>query len=114
MAGPLAGLRVVELQGRGPGPFGVMVLADLGAEVIRIDRPDETPPSDGETGEERMIRGHRRIALVSRGRRCVAADLKQPDGLAAALPLIHRADIPAEGYPPGVAQQLGAGPRVCP
>jgi alpha-methylacyl-CoA racemase len=113
MAGPLAGLRVVELQGRGPGPFGVMVLADLGAEVIRIDRPDATPPRDGETGEERMIRGHRRIDLVSRGRRCVAVDLKQPYGLAAALRLIDRADVLVEGYRPGVAERLGVGPEVC-
>src|SRR5258708_5978585 len=113
MAGPLAGLRVVELQGRGPGPFGVMVLADLGAEVVRLDRPDETPPSDGETGEERMIRRHRRIDLVSRGRRSVAVDLKQPDGLAAALRLIDRADVLVEGYRPGVAERLGVGPDVC-
>ncbi|HKI42683.1 MAG TPA: CaiB/BaiF CoA-transferase family protein, partial [Mycobacterium sp.] len=113
MAGPLAGLRVVELQGRGPGPFGVMVLADLGAEVVRIDRPDETPRSDAETGEERMIRGHRRIDLVSRGRRSVAIDLKQPDGLATALRLIDRADVLVEGYRPGVAERLGVGPEVC-
>ena len=108
-AGPLAGLRVVELQGRGPGPFGVMVLADLGAEVVRIDRPDETPRSDAETGEERMIRGHRRIDLVSRGRRTVAIDLKRPDGLATALRLIDRADVLVEGYRPGVAERLGVG-----
>src|SRR5258708_40146258 len=101
MAGPLAGLRVVELQGRGPGPFGVMVLADLGAEVVRLDRPDETPPSDGETGEERMIPGHRRIDPVSRGRRAVAVDLKQPGGLAAALRLIDRADVLGHAHPPG-------------
>ena len=113
LAGPLAGLRVVELQGRGPGPFGVMVLADLGAEVVRIDRPDGTPRSDAETGEERMIRGHRRIDLVSRGRRTVAIDLTRPGGLAAALRLIDRADVLVEGYRPGVAERLGVGPEVC-
>jgi alpha-methylacyl-CoA racemase len=113
MTGPLAGLRVVELQGRGPGPFGGMVLADLGAEVVRIDRPGQTPGSDGETGEERMIRGHRRIDLVSRGRRAVALDLKQPGGLATALRLIERADVLVEGYRPGVAERLGVGPEVC-
>jgi alpha-methylacyl-CoA racemase len=112
-AGPLAGLRVVELQGRGPGPFGVMVLADLGADVVRLDRPDERPGSDAETGEERMIRGHRRIDLVSRGRRTVAIDLKRPGGLAAALRLIERADVLVEGYRPGVAERLGVGPEVC-
>jgi alpha-methylacyl-CoA racemase len=115
MAGPLAGLRVVELRGRGPGPFGGMVLADLGAEVLRIDRPDRTPPAEGETesGAERMIRGHRRIDLVSRGRRRVALDLKQPDGVAAAPDLIGRADVLVEGYRPGVAERLGVGPEVC-
>src|SRR5258708_22874609 len=90
-----------------------MVLADLGAAVVRLDRPDETPPSDGEPGEERMIRRHRRIDLVSRGRRSVAVDLKQPDGLAAALRLIDRADVLVEGYRPGVAERLGVGPDVC-
>src|SRR6266700_2819644 len=98
MAGPRAGLRVVELQGRGPGPFGGMVLADLGAEVLRIDRPGQA---------------NRRIDLVSRGRRRVAIDLKRPDGLAAALGLIGRADVLVEGYRPGVAERLGVGPRVC-
>lgn len=115
MAGPLAGLRVVELQGRGPGPFGGMVLADLGAEVLRIDRPDPTPAAtdESESGAERMIRGHRLIDLVSRGRRRVALDLKRPDGLAAALDLIGRADVLVEGYRPGVAERLGVGPEVC-
>ena len=113
MVGPLTGLRVVELQGRGPGPFGAMVLADLGAEVVRIDRPDHTPASDREAGAERVIRGHRRIDLVARSRRSVAIDLKQPDGLAAALRLINRADVLVEGYRPGVAERLGLGPEVC-
>jgi alpha-methylacyl-CoA racemase len=117
MAGPLAGLQVVELQGRGPGPFGGMVLADLGAEVVRIDRPGQAPAASSgtadETAEERMIRGHRQIDLVSRGRRSVALDLKQPDGLASALGLISRADVLVEGYRPGVAERLGVGPEVC-
>ena len=127
MAGPLAGMRVVELQGRGPGPFGAMVLADLGAEVVRIDRPAQTPAAatgtgaetDTDTGTgtgtdtERMIRGGRQIDLVSRSRRSVGIDLKRPDGLAAALRLIDRADVLVEGYRPGVAERLGVGPEVC-
>jgi alpha-methylacyl-CoA racemase len=117
MAGPLTGLRVVELQGRGPGPFGGMVLADLGAEVVRIDRPEKEPAAGtstaDETAEERMIRGHRQIDLVSRGRRSVPLDLKQPAGLASALGLIERADVLVEGYRPGVAERLGVGPEVC-
>ncbi|XVQ14787.1 CoA transferase [Spirillospora sp. CA-255316] len=68
MAGPLSGLRVVELQSRGPGPFGAMVLAGLGAEVVRVVRPEDIAPAGEETGTERMIRGRRRIDLVTRGR----------------------------------------------
>ena len=72
MAGPLAGMKVVELEGRGPGPFGAMVLADLGAEVVRLSRPDRRPPSPDDDPTERMIQGRRQIDLVLRGRRSVA------------------------------------------
>jgi len=125
MPGPLAGTKVVELQGRGPGPFGAMLLADLGADVVRIVRPDEVTPGDDngdreqndraedETDTERMIRGHRRLDLLARGRRSVAIDLKHPDGLGAALRLIDRADVLVEGYRPGVVERLGLGPDVC-
>jgi alpha-methylacyl-CoA racemase len=75
-----------------------MVLADLGAEVLRIDRAGQP---------------QRRIDLVSRGRRRVALDLKRPDGLAAALDLIAAADELIEGYRPGVAERLGVGPDAC-
>jgi alpha-methylacyl-CoA racemase len=111
--GPLSGLTAVELQGRGPGPFGAMVLADLGADVVRVARPQDVAPSDDETGTERMIRGHRRIDLVARGRRSVAIDLKHPDGLAAALRLVDQADVLIEGFRPGVAERLGIGPDPC-
>jgi alpha-methylacyl-CoA racemase len=90
-----------------------MILADLGAEVVRIERPSDTPAAEGETAAERMIRGRRRIDLVSRGRRSVAIDLKRADGPAAALRLIERADVLVEGYRPGVAERLGVGPEVC-
>jgi alpha-methylacyl-CoA racemase len=113
MAGPLMGLRVVELEGRGPGPFGAMVLADLGAEVVRVTRVADVDPSDDESGLERMTRGHRRIDLVTRGRRSVAIDLKHPEGLATALRLIDQADVLIEGYRPGVAERLGLGPEKC-
>ncbi|HEY7106653.1 MAG TPA: CaiB/BaiF CoA-transferase family protein [Acidimicrobiia bacterium] len=112
MAGPLAGMKVVELEGRGPGPFGAMVLADLGAEVVRLCRP----PADGAADDDptaRMIAGRRRVDLVLRGRRSVAVDLKHPDGLAAALRLVDRADVLVEGYRPGAAERLGLGPEVC-
>jgi len=113
MPGPLSGLKVIELQGRGPGPFGAMILADLGADVIRIARLEDLFPAGQESGTERMIRGHRRIDLVARGRRSVAVDLKQPDGLAAVLRLVDGADVLLEGFRPGVAERLGIGPDVC-
>jgi alpha-methylacyl-CoA racemase len=102
MAGPLSGLRVLELQGRGPGPFGAMVLADLGAEVTRIERPDH-----------QALPGDVGIDLVARGRRPVALDLKDPAGLAELLDLVGTADVLVEGNRPGVAERLGFGPDVC-
>jgi alpha-methylacyl-CoA racemase len=103
-SGPLAGVRVVELAGIGPAPFAAMLLADLGADVIRIDRPGEPslpvplPPQ---------------ADLLRRGRPSVSLDLKHPDGLATALTLVERADVLLEGYRPGVAERLGLGPDDC-
>lgn len=113
MAGPLSGLKVVELQGRGPGPFGSMVLADLGAEVVSVSRVEAVAAGDAESGMERMLKGHRRIDLVTRGKRSVAIDVKRPEGLAAVLRLADRADVLVEGNRPGVAERLGLGPDVC-
>jgi alpha-methylacyl-CoA racemase len=114
MAGPLAGLRVIELEGRGPGPFGVMLLADLGAEVTRVSRVDKAAPPEVESDHERMVRGHRRIDLLSRGRSAVhQLDLKDPDGIGRALSLVDDADVLVEGFRPGVAERLGIGPDVC-
>ena len=113
MAGPLYGLKVVELQGRGPGPFGTMVLADLGAEVVSVARVQDVDAGREETGTERMLRGHRSIDLVTRGKRSVAIDLKHPDGLATALRLVDQADVLVEGNRPGVAERLGIGPDTC-
>ena len=100
--GHLQGLRVVELAGIGPGPFAAMLLADLGADVVRIDRPGATP-TFGYTG----------IDLLTRGRRSVAVDLKHPDGAATVLALAERADVLLEGFRPGVAERLGLGPDAC-
>jgi alpha-methylacyl-CoA racemase len=97
-AGPLAGVRVVEIGGIGPGPFAAMMLSDLGADVVRVDRP-----------EEDLRPTH---AVLLRGRRSVVADLKSPDGLAVVLALVDRADILIEGFRPGVAERLGFGPDV--
>jgi alpha-methylacyl-CoA racemase len=98
--GPLKGLRVVELAGIGPGPFCAMFLADLGADVVRIDRP---------TGG--IAATEYRQDLLNRGKRSVAIDLKAH--AAQALELIDRADALIEGFRPGVAERLGLGPEVC-
>ncbi|MFI7601929.1 CaiB/BaiF CoA transferase family protein [Actinoplanes sp. NPDC049681] len=103
-SGPLAGVRVVELAGLAPGPFGGMLLADLGADVVRVDRagppaPDSlAPPSGGP---------------LQRSRRVTALDLKSPPGVADLLRLADHADVLIEGYRPGVAERLGFGPDVC-
>lgn len=98
--GPLTGIRVVELAGLGPAPFCAMLLADLGADVIRIDRP----PGSGVAGFER---------LTCRNRRSLGLDLKQRAARDVLLWLIDRADILVEGFRPGVAERLGFGPDVC-
>ena len=98
--GPLDGLRVVELAGIGPVPYGGMVLADLGADVVRVDRP----------GGDRMAAAHR---ILDRGRRSVVLDLKRPKAVAAVLRMVERSDVLMEGYRPGVAERLGLGPDEC-
>ena len=94
--GPLSGVKVVELAGLAPGPFGCMMLADLGADVVLVDRPSGTPP-----------------ALLRRGRRVVTLDLRTPAGIDGLLGLAEHADVLVEGYRPGVAERLGFGPGVC-
>jgi alpha-methylacyl-CoA racemase len=105
MAGPLSGYRVIEVAGIGPGPFCGMMLADMGADVIRVDRAQSVragvdttkPPGD----------------LLARGRRSIALDLKRPDGVEVLLELVASADALIEGFRPGVMERLGAGPDVC-
>ena len=102
--GPLQGKRIIEIAGIGPGPFCAMVLSDLGAEVIRVDRvsavPDEFPETPG-------------VDLLNRGRKSVAFDLKNPEGVNALLRLVEEADALIEGFRPGVAERLGIGPEEC-
>ena len=100
MSGPLAGARIVELAGLGPGPFAAMLLADLGADVVRVDRPG---PADTKA----------RRYVMHRGRRSIAVDLKDADGREAVLRLIDRADALIEGHRPGVMERLGLGPDEC-
>src|SRR5271170_7808841 len=102
--GPLAGIKVVELAGIGPGPMCAMLLADMGATVLRVDRPE---PSG--LGIDRPLRYN----LLLRGRRSVAIDLKSPAGKELALRLVERADALIEGFRPGVAERLGLGPDDC-
>ncbi|MFE7411095.1 CaiB/BaiF CoA transferase family protein [Streptomyces laurentii] len=97
--GPLAGIRVVELAGIGPGPFAAMVLADLGADVVRVDRPGGTALGIDPAYD-----------LTNRNKRSVLVDLKAADGPATVLDLVARADVLVEGYRPGVAERLGVGP----
>lgn len=100
-AGPLAGIRVVELAGIGPGPYACMLLADMGAEVLRVDRPG---------GGTLSLAAH---DVLDRGRRSVAVDLKSPAGAEVVLRLVERADVLVEGFRPGVAERLGVGPDAC-
>ncbi|MFM9692960.1 CaiB/BaiF CoA transferase family protein [Streptomyces europaeiscabiei] len=100
--GPLAGVRVVELAGIGPGPFAAMLLADLGADVVRVDRP-------GGAG----LAVNPLYDVTNRNKRSVIVDLKSPDGPDIVLDLAERADILIEGYRPGVAERLGVGPETC-
>ncbi len=106
MAGPLSHLTVIELAGIGPGPFACMLLADMGARVIRIDRPPV--PSRG--GLDDLLRND---GVVDRGRESLALNLKDPRAVEAVLRLVETADILVEGYRPGVAEKLGLGPAVC-
>ncbi|MER7347238.1 CaiB/BaiF CoA-transferase family protein [Streptomyces aurantiacus] len=100
--GPLAGVRVVELAGIGPGPFAAMLLADLGADVVRVDRP-------GAPG----LAIDPAYDITNRNKRSVVVDLKAPEGVERVLALVERADVLVEGYRPGVAERLGVGPEVC-
>jgi len=104
MRGPLDGVKIVELAGIGPGPYTCMLLADAGADVLRVDRASGrpvTPPSGGHWD------------LLNRSRRSVAVNLKHPDGVSLVLDLIAGADGLVEGWRPGVADRLGLGPDAC-
>ncbi|MFF7476703.1 CoA transferase [Streptomyces sp. NPDC008092] len=92
--GPLAGVRVLELAGLGPAPMASLLLSELGADVVRVDRPVPSPVSD----------------FLERGRRSIVVDLKHPDGAETVLRLAERADVLIEGLRPGVAERLGIGP----
>ena len=104
LEGPLSGIRVIELAGIGPGPFAAMMLADLGADVVRVDRVDGVRPE---------LFGQPHPDLLNRGRRSIGVDLKAPAGRQVVLDLIRTADVLVEGFRPGVTERLGLGPADC-
>jgi alpha-methylacyl-CoA racemase len=104
MAGPLKGVKVIELAGIGPGPFCGMMLADMGAEVLRIDRSASVSSEFPDAP---------RADILARGRRSIGVDLKHPQGIETVLRLVERADVIFEGFRPGVTERLGLGPEVC-
>jgi len=102
--GPLDGIKMIEIAGIGPGPFAAMMLADMGAEILRIDRAQSVTGADPDEPS---------LDLLARGRRSAAVDLKNPDGVETVLKLVERADVILEGFRPGVMERLGLGPDVC-
>ena len=104
MQGPLSRYRVIEIAGIGPGPFSAMMLADMGAEVVRVDRAQSVAGHDPAQPSRDVL---------NRGRRSVGVDLKHPDGVETVLKLVEQADALVEGFRPGVAERLGIGPEVC-
>ena len=102
--GPLAGVKVLEVAGIGPGPFCCMMLADMGAEVTRLDRAGSVKEHDSDQPS---------VDVLGRGRRSVGVDLKQADGIETVLKMVEQADVLVEGFRPGVMERLGLGPEVC-
>jgi alpha-methylacyl-CoA racemase len=104
VAGPLSGIRIIELAGIGPGPFSAMLLADLGADIIRVDRAQQVNPTAWDRPN---------LDVMNRGRRSIGVDLKHRDGVETVLRLVERADALIEGFRPGVTERLGLGPDAC-
>jgi alpha-methylacyl-CoA racemase len=102
--GPLNGVKILEIAGIGPGPFASMMLSDMGAEILRIDRSQNVRPGDP---------GPPSLDFLARGRRSLALDLKNPEGVELLLKLVEGADAILEGFRPGVMERLGVGPDVC-
>ena len=102
MAGPLQGIKIIELAGIGPSPYACMLLADAGADILRLERPG-TPAPEGVPNWD----------LMNRSRQSVGIDLKNPASVALVLDLVADADVVIEGFRPGVAERLGLGPNAC-
>ena len=104
MPGPLNGLKVIELAGLGPAPLACMLLADLGADVVRVDRPG---------GNQVGFKFEPRFGVLNRGKQVVELDLKDPQAVRTVMAMVASADVLVEGYRPGVAERMGLGPEVC-
>jgi alpha-methylacyl-CoA racemase len=102
--GPLSGIKILEFQGIGPGPFCAMMLSDMGAELLRIDRSQSVALADPSRPS---------LDFLARGRRSIGVDLKQPEAVEVVLRLVEKADAIIEGFRPGVMERLGLGPDVC-
>src|SRR6266480_3806173 len=102
--GPLSGVKIVELAGIGPGPFAGMLLSDMGADIVRVDRAQQVNPAAFDKPN---------LEPLYRGRRSIGVDLKNPEGVELVLRLVEQADALVEGYRPGVTERLGLGPDVC-
>ena len=100
--GPLSGVRVIEIASLAPAPFGCMILADLGADVLRVDRAERCGPEAPAP-----------VDPLSRGRRSIGLNLKDPAAVDLLLRLTDEADVLVEGFRPGVAERLGFGPQAC-
>jgi alpha-methylacyl-CoA racemase len=101
--GPLSGVKIVEIAGIGPGPFAAMMLSDMGADVLRVDRAQQVGTDFSALNKE----------VLNRGRRSIGVDLKQPEGVETVMRLVEQADALVEGFRPGVAERLGIGPDAC-
>ena len=104
MPGPLSGIKIIEIAGIGPGPFAAMLLSDMGAEVLRVDRSQAVRGGDPTKPP---------VDVLNRGRRSIGVDLKNPDGVQTVLKLVESADALIEGFRPGVTERLGIGPDDC-
>ena len=102
--GPLTGYRIIEIAGMGPGPFCAMLLSDMGAEVVRVDRTEHSDPGANLAPK---------FNTINRGRRSVAADLRKPEGVETVLRMVEKSDALIEGFRPGVTERLGIGPKEC-
>ena len=103
MSGPLQGVKIVEIAGIGPGPFAAMMLADMGAEIVRVDRAQSVSGNFD----------RQNLEILNRGRRSIGVDLKQAEGVETVMRLVEQADALIEGFRPGVAERLDIGPDAC-